>query len=227
MHSHEFDVIFHDFPMPPVAITIDFALKTTKFPRFAPVSERAHHAVAVGQQLRDRALHVHVEAELHAAVLQRADHFKAGAVAHVAEALVGVPAERALQDFAVRGAVKKRAPLLELVHSIRRFDRVQLRHAPVVEHFPAAHRVAEMDLPAVRLVDVAHRRGKPALSHHGVRLAKQGFAHDADASSLRERLDRGSQARAARADNQHIVFVSLVGGSHRSRKSLIAPEATR
>ena len=32
VHSQEFEVIFQDFPMPPVAITTDFALKVTKLP---------------------------------------------------------------------------------------------------------------------------------------------------------------------------------------------------
>ena len=45
-------------PMPPVAITTDFALKTTKRPVLAPVAERSGDAIAILQQPRDGAFHV-------------------------------------------------------------------------------------------------------------------------------------------------------------------------
>ena len=57
---------------------------------------------------------------LHAAILQRANHLEAGAVADVAEALERVAAESALQNVAVFGAIEKRAPLLEFAHAVRR-----------------------------------------------------------------------------------------------------------
>ena len=43
----------------------------------------------------------------------------------------------------------------------------------------------------------------------------------------REGFDRGPETRAARTNNQDIVFVRFVFLRHRSRMSLIAPEATR
>jgi hypothetical protein len=58
---------------------------------------------------------------MHAAVLQGADHFEAGAIADVAEAFEGVAAEGALQDFAALGAIEERAPLLELADAVGRF----------------------------------------------------------------------------------------------------------
>ena len=155
----------------------------------APVAERARDAVAIFQQARDGAFHENVEAHLHAAILQRANHFEAGAVADVAEALVGVAAERALQNVAVVGAVEKRAPLLEFADAVGRFLRVKLRHAPVVQEFSAAHRVAEMRAPVVGFIDVGHRGGEAAFGHHGVRFAEQRLADHADARALRQRFD--------------------------------------
>ena len=66
--------------------------------------------------------------------------------------------------------------------------------------------------PVVGLVHVGHRRGDSAFGHHRVRLAEQRFANHADLRALRQRLDRGAKARAARADDQHIVFVGFVFG---------------
>ncbi len=126
------------------------------------------------------------------------------------------------------GAVEERAPLFEFAHAVRRFLRVKLRHAPVVQKLSAAHGVAEMRAPVVRLVHVGHGGGKAAFGHHGVRFAEQRLAHHADLGALRQRLDRGAQARAARADDQYIVFVSFVfGESSQQSDVLIAPVATR
>src|SRR6266568_4707599 len=54
---------------------------------FTPISKGAGHAATVAQKASDGALHVHVDALVDAAVLKRTDHFKAGAVADVAEAI--------------------------------------------------------------------------------------------------------------------------------------------
>ena len=93
---------------------------------------------------------------------------------------IAVAAEVALQDAAVVRAVEERAPGLQLAHAVGRLLGVQLGHAPVVEVLAAAHRVGEVDLPAVALVDVGQRRGDAALGHHGVRLAEQRLADQAD-----------------------------------------------
>ena len=177
------------------------------------------------------ALHVDVDAHLHAAVLQGADHLQAGAVADVAQALESVAAESALQDSAIVGAIEKRAPLLEFAHAVRRFLRVELRHAPVVEEFSAAHGVAEVRAPVVGGIHVGHGRGDSAFGHHGVRFAQQRFANDANVRALRQRFDRRAQSRAARADDQNIMFVSFEFAvhriGHRILRSLMAPLATR
>ena len=98
-----------------------FCFEHDKAALLAPVAECADNALAVSEQADDGALHEDVKAHLHAAILQRADHLQAGAVANVAKTLKGMAAEGALQDVAIRGAIKKRAPLLQFANAFRRF----------------------------------------------------------------------------------------------------------
>ena len=109
------------------------------------------------------------------------------------EPFVGVAAESALQNVAIFRAVEERAPLLELANPVRRFLRVKLRHAPVVQKFAAAHGVAEVGAPVVRFVHVGHRGGDAAFGHYGVRLAEQRLADNADSRALGQSFDRGSR----------------------------------
>ena len=114
-------------------------------------------------------------------ILQRANQLEPGAIADVREPRIAVAAEVALVDAAVRRAIEHRAPGFELAHAIRRFLRVNLRHAPVVDVLAAAHRVGEVDLPVVAIVVVRQRRRHAAFGHDGVRLAEQRLADQADA----------------------------------------------
>src|SRR6266496_3315774 len=180
-------------------------------PGLAPVAERPGDASRVGEQTDDRALHEHVDAAVaDRAVLEGADHLQTGPVADVRQPGVAVPAEVALEDAAVGGAVEQRAPLLELQHPVGCLLRVELGHAPVVEHLAAAHGVAEVDAPVVLRVDVAERRGDAALRHHGVGLAEQGLADDRGLRAAGRGLDRGPQAGAAGADDDDVELVDLV-----------------
>ena len=162
------------------------------------------------QERDDGELHVDVEAAVDAVILQRADHLEAGAIADVREARILVAAEVALEDAAVGRAIEERAPRLELAHAIGRFLRVQLGHPPVVDVLAAAHRVGEMHLPAVAVVDVGERRRHAAFGHDGVRLAEERFAEQPDFDPGRRRFDRGPEPGSARADDEHIVLVCLV-----------------
>jgi hypothetical protein len=101
-----------------------------------------------------------------------------------------------------------------------------MRHAPVVQKFSAAHSVAKVGTPVVGLVYIGHRRGDAAFSHHGVGLAEQRLAHNADTNALRQCFNRGAKARTASADDEHIVFVDFVPGVHRSRMSFRRPAET-
>ncbi len=133
---------------------------------------------------------------------------------------VGVPAEVALDDPPVGRPVEERAPRLELADAVRRLLGVQLGHAPVVQVLAAAHRVGEVDLPAVALVDVGQRGGHAALGHDGVRLAEQRLADEPHADALRRGLDGRPEAGAARADDDDVVLELLVVG-HQKNLTLV------
>ena len=134
---------------------------------------------------------MHVDAGVHALVLEDADHLETGAVTDVGEAAVRMAAERPLVNAAVGRAIEQRAPRLELVDPIGGFLGVDLRHATVVARFAAAHRVAEMHAPVVFRHHIAERRGRAAFGHHGVGLAKQRLADERYFRVLRTRFDRG------------------------------------
>ncbi len=122
--------------------------------------------------------------------------------------------EIALRNFSFLGAIKHRAPRFEFVNALRCLLRVQFGHAPIVDVLAAAHRISEMHLPVVAVVHVAHRRRHAAFGHDCVRLAQKRFADQPDFDARCRRFNRRAQARATRADHQHVVFVSFVIGSH-------------
>ena len=175
-----------------------------------PVAERAGDPAVIGEKPIERALHEHIDASVHGVVLERTDHLEAGAVSDMREPRVPVTAEVALQDEPVIRTVEERSPLLELEHAVRRLLRVELGHTPVVEQLAAAHGVAEVDLPVVLLPHVTHGRRDPALGHHGVRLPEERLAHQRGLHTHRARFDRGTQAGAARADDDDVEVVGLV-----------------
>ena len=142
------------------------------------------------------------------------------------ETLERVSAECSLQDVAGACAIKQRAPLFQLANAFRRFLRMNLGHAPVVQKLAAAHRVAKMGAPIVGRIDIRHRRGDTAFGHDGVRFAEQRLADHADTRALPKRFDRRAQSRSAGADDQHIVFVSFELFVHSSLRSWIEPLAT-
>ena len=160
-------------------------------------------------------------------LLQGADQLQAGAVADVRQPRVLVAAEVALADLAVRGAVEQRAVGLQLPDPMRRLLRVQLGHPRVVQELAAAHGVAEVHLPVVARVDIAHRRGDAALGHHRVRLAEQRLADDRQPFAGLPGGDRGAQTGAAGADDDDVVGVPLDGAAiRRSSGSVMVPLAT-
>ena len=152
-------------------------------------------------------------------ILKRPDHLEPGSIADVSKPRVPVSAEITLEDTAVGGPIEHRAPRLELADAIRRLLRVQLRHAPVVHVLAAAHRVGEMHLPAVAIVDVGERRGDAAFRHHRVRLAEKRLADESDRRAAGRGLDCRPQPRPACADHEHVVVVGLVLRHQRIRMS--------
>ena len=167
---------------------------------FAIVAEGAGDAAAIHQQAEDGAFHVHFHAGVDAVILQGADHLEAGAVADVGQAGIAMPAEVALQNAAVFGAIEERAPGFEFAHAVGRFLGVQFGHAPVVQVLAAAHGVGEMHAPVVAVVHVGQRGRHAAFGHDGVRLAEKRFADhtDLDAGGRRLRWRRAIPRRPRR-----------------------------
>jgi hypothetical protein len=176
----------------------------------ALVTERAGDAVAILQERQDRALHVDIDALVNAMVLQGADHLETRTVADVCQARIAVTAEVALQNAPIGGAIEERAPGFQLADAIRRFARVQLRHAPAVQVLAAAHRVGEVHPPVVALVDVGERRRDAPLGHDRVRFAEQRLADQSDLDAGSGRFDRRPQAGTAGADHQDVVLEGFV-----------------
>ena len=160
-------------------------------------------------------------------MLEHPDHLQPGAVTDVGQAGEPVTAEVALQDAAVRRAVEEGTPLLQLEHPFGSLLGVDLSHPPAGQQLPAAHRVAEMHLPAVLGVHVAEGGGDPAFRHHRVGLAEQRLADDRRARALAGRLDRRPQAGPAGADHDDVEGVGLEVGHQKNRGSSIVPVATR
>ena len=117
---------------------------------------------------------------MNAVVLQRPNHFQTGPIADVRQPRIFVTTEIALENPAVFRAIEDRAPRFQFADAIGRFLGVQLGHPPIVDVLAAAHRVGEMDLPAIAIVHVRERGRDPAFRHHRVRLAEQTFANHPD-----------------------------------------------
>ncbi len=200
---------------------------------FAPVPERPGDGRAVVEEFGDGAFGEHLDSRLVVAefgvilLLQRddlllhgADQLQAGSVADMGQPRVGVPAEVALADPAVFGAVEQRAVGLQFPNPIRRLSGVQFSHPPVVQELPAPHRVAEMGLPGVLRIGVGHRSRAAALGHHRMRLAEKRFAHNRDPQAALTCLDDRTQPRAAGTDHDHVVGVPFDLNHEPSPKSV-------
>lgn len=111
--------------------------------------------------------------EGHDPLLQGTDHLQAGAVTHVCEPGILVPAEVALTDPALGGAVEQGTPVLELEDAFGGLTGVEFGHTGVVEEFATADGVTKVHGPLVGGVDVAQRRCSSALGHDRVGLAEQ------------------------------------------------------
>jgi len=176
------------------------------------ITKCADHAVAILYQRHDRVFHEDVEAQMNSVVLQCANHFQAGPVAHVREPRIPVAAEVALQDASVGRAIEKRAPGFEFAHALRSFLGVQLGHPPVVQVLAASHGVGEVNAPAIAVIGVGERGGDAAFGHDRVRLAQKRFRDHRYFYACGRGLDGGAQTGASGANHQHIVFMLYVLG---------------
>jgi len=131
------------------------------------------------------------------------------------------------EKVSVAGAVEDGAPRLELADPVGSLLCVKLGHPRVVQQLPADHRVPEVDLPAVAVVDMAHRGGDAALSHDGVSLAQEGLAHDKHAGAAFSSSDRAAQAGATRSEDEHVGLHRLVRGAHETHLGSCSTPASR
>ncbi len=178
-----------------------FGMEHLEAPTFAIVSECTRAAISVRKQGEDSVFGVDVDPLMNAVILQGANHFETRAVAHVSQARIAVSAEVALQDSAVLGAVKDRAPGFEFVNPRRRLLGVQFSHAAIVQVLAAAHGVGKVNPPVVAVIDVAHGRRHAAFGHYSVGLAQHRLGDRGSLAARRGRLNSSPQTRAARANH--------------------------
>src|SRR5437016_13299922 len=95
-----------------------FGAKNLESPALALVTKRAHDAIAIFQQRKNRVFHVNLDALMHAVILQGANHFQPGAIAHVRETWILMPAKIPLQNPTVLCSIENCAPRLKLAHTI-------------------------------------------------------------------------------------------------------------
>ncbi len=137
-------------------------------------------------------------------LLEGTDQLQPRTVADVRQPRVFMAAEVALGDPAVGRTVEERAPGLQLPDPVGGLPGVEFGHPPVVEELAAAHGVAEVHLPVVALVDIAHAGRDTALGHHRMGLAEQGLADHGRAHTRLAGLDRGAQSGPAGAHHDHV-----------------------
>ena len=154
---------------------------------------------------------------LDAVLVQRLQDHVAGAVGRVAgpahrglAVVAGVPAEAALVDAALGGAVERHPHLLQVEHRVDGFLAHDLHGVLVGEVVAALDGVEGVPFPVV-VFDVGQRGAHAALggagvAAGGVELGQHRGAH------ARTRFDRGPHAGTARADDHHVVSVLLDHG---------------
>src|SRR6516225_9910990 len=81
-------------------------LEQQESPAFARVTERTGNAAVILDQGDNGRFHVHLNALMNAVILERPDHFKTRAVAHVSEPRVAMAAEVPLEDASVLRAIE-------------------------------------------------------------------------------------------------------------------------
>ena len=170
-----------------------------ELPGRAPVAERARDAVAVLQQVRDRALHEDVDVLRGAAVLQRPDQLQARCGRRCARAGGACGRRTRAATCGPRACGRRCRPSCS---SSRTRSGASFACSSAMRqlfrYLPPDIVSWKCVVQLVGRVDVAERRGDSALGHHGVRLAEQRLADERRAGAERRRLDRGAHARRRR-----------------------------
>ena len=174
-----------------------FRAKNFESPALAIVTERARDSVAVLKKREDAHLHVNFDSAVNTVVLQCANHFQTSPIAYVREPWIFVAAEISLQNPPILCSIEHCAPRFKFADTRGCFLGMQFGHAPIVDVLAAAHRVGEMHLPVIAIVDVGERRGDAAFGHYRVRFAEKTFANHADRNACGRRFNGRPQAGAA------------------------------
>ena len=138
---------------------------------------------------------------------------EAGATHRPLAVVAGVAAESALVDEPLGSAVEGKPEVLEVDDRVDGVPAHHLGRVLVDEVVAALDRVEPVPLPVV-LLGVAECGAHPALGGSGVRARGVELADDADAGlgpELLLQLERGVEARAARADDDGIHLVNALG----------------
>src|SRR5947199_10131088 len=97
-----------------------FGAKNFEAAALAIITEGGYNALGIFKQCEDANLHMHIDTAVNAVILQRADHFEAGAIPDVRKPGIFVTAKISLQNAAVLCSIEHRAPSFELAHTIGR-----------------------------------------------------------------------------------------------------------
>ena len=130
----------------------------------------------------------------------------AGALRDAFAVMGGHAAERALINLAVIAARERQAPVLELVHRLRRAAAHIFDGVLVAEPVGALDRVVHVPAPIV-FAHVAERRRDAALRCDGMRARRKHLGDARGAQAGLAATNHGAQAGAAGANNHHVVGV--------------------
>ena len=151
---------------------------------------------------------------LDAVLVQRLQDHVAGAVGGVTGAahrglavVAGVPAEAALVDAALGGAVERHPHFLQVEHRVDGFLAHDLHRVLVGEIVAALDGVEGVPFPVV-VFDVGQRGAHAALGSAGVAAGRVELGQHRGAHSG-SGLDGGPHSGTARADDHHVVSVLL------------------
>src|SRR5579863_2940539 len=173
----------------------------------------ARRAPALHQQVEQMKLVVEVDVVLDALLIERLQDHVAGAVSGVARAayrglaeFLGVAAEGALGDLALRSAAERQTPVLEVVDRLDRLAAQHLDRILVSEVVAALDGVEHMPFPVV-FFHVAERRADAALRRAGVRADGIQLADDGHACprAQRHQVQRSLEACATRSDYHRVI----------------------
>ena len=147
-------------------------------------------------------------------LIQRVQHRVAGAVGRGAGTLRrrafavarSHAAKRALIDLAFFGARERHTVVFELDHRSRRVLAHVLDRVLIAEPVRALDRVVEVVAPVV-IAHIAERGGNAALRRDRVRARRKNFGQTDGLQAFRGESEGRAQARAAGANDDHIVFV--------------------